>query len=99
MNGANRTASPPSRYQSPTEPSSFIPYTPGRTERRELMSGMDYNPPSLLPALTQDLKYSLLGEGLTHASKGLFRVFSAGLTSCFQVVFLKRLSKKQVSAV
>lgn len=99
MNWSNRMARPPSRYQSHTEPSSFIPYAPGRTERAEPTSGMDYNPPSLLSTLTQELKYSVLGKGLTCSNTDAFRVFSAGLTSCFQVVFLKRLSKKQANAL
>lgn len=99
MNWSNRMASPPSLYQSHTEPSSFIPYAPGRTERREPTSDVDYNPPSLLSTLRLELKYSVLGKGLTRSSKDSFRVFSAGLTSRFQVVFLKRLSKKQVNTV
>lgn len=60
----------------------------------------DYNPPSLPSALTWELKYSVLEKGLTCPGKGTFRVFSAGLTRPFRVLFLKRLSKKkQANAV
>lgn len=63
------------------------------------MSGVDYNPPSLLSTLTRELKYSRQGKGLTCSTKYSLGMWSAGLTKRFQVVFLKKLSKKQASAV
>lgn len=58
------------------------------------MSGVDYNLPSLLSAQIWEPKYSVQGKGLTCLCKYSLGMWSAGLTKHFQVVFLKKFSKK-----